>query len=64
MSAIQHLKSRKLAVVGALMASFLVLVALIAKGVPSKAAESPTPATSVIILSGDGMGIHQRKDIQ
>jgi len=64
MSAIQHLKSRKLAVVGALMASFLVLVALIAKGVPSKAAESPTPATSVIILSGDGMGIQQRTAIQ
>lgn len=63
MSVIQRISTRK-SVVG-LAAGFLVLalVMLIARGDSSKA-EPPTTATSVIILSGDGMGIQQRTAIQ
>jgi alkaline phosphatase len=63
MSAIQHLSMRKIVVAAAGLTLILALVALIAKDDPSKA-EDPTPATSVIILSGDGMGIQQRTAIQ
>ena len=64
MSAIQHLSLRKSVIVAVGMAMILATVTLIAKGDSSKAAEPATPATSVIILSGDGMGIQQRTAIQ
>ncbi len=64
MSAIQHLSKRKSVLIAIGFAMILALVALIAKGDSSKAAEPATPATSVIILSGDGMGIQQRTAIQ
>jgi len=63
MSVMQRFSTRKgvaAAVAGALV---LALVMLIARGDSSKA-DAPTPATSVIILSGDGMGIQQRTAIQ
>ncbi|HTU16378.1 MAG TPA: alkaline phosphatase [Solirubrobacterales bacterium] len=54
---------RKIVLAAAGLTLVLALVALIAKNDSSKA-EDPTPATSVIILSGDGMGIQQRTAIQ
>lgn len=63
MSAIQHLSPRKLVIAVAGMTVILALVALIAKN-DSVEASDPTSATSVIILSGDGMGIQQRTAIQ
>jgi len=63
MSAIQHLSMRKIVLAVGGLTLILALVALIAKNDSSKA-EDPTPATSVIILSGDGMGIQQRTAIQ
>ncbi|MGA7396760.1 MAG: alkaline phosphatase [Solirubrobacterales bacterium] len=65
MSAIQHLSLRKSFLALAGLALVLALVALIAKNDSSVASASdPDPATSVIILSGDGMGIQQRTAIQ
>lgn len=63
MSAIQHLSMRKIVLAAAGLTLVLALVALIAKNDQSNA-EDPTPASSVIILSGDGMGIQQRTAIQ
>ena len=63
MSVIQRIPTRKSIVAMAAAALVLALVMLIARGDSSKA-EAPTPATSVIILSGDGMGIQQRMAIQ
>lgn len=63
MSAIQHLSMRKIVLAAVGLTLVLALVALIAKNDSSKA-DDPTPATSVIILSGDGMGIQQRTAIQ
>ena len=63
MSAIQRLSPRKIVLAVAGITSILVLVALIAKNDSVKASD-PTSATSVIILSGDGMGIQQRTAIQ
>lgn len=64
MSAIQHLSLRKVIIAASAMALVLALAAFIARGDSSTAAEPATPATSVIILSGDGMGIQQRTAIQ
>jgi len=64
MSAIQHLSKRKSALIALGFAMILALVALIAREDSSQAADPATPATSVIILSGDGMGIQQRTAIQ
>lgn len=64
MSAIQHLSKRKSALIAISFAMILALVALIAREDSSQAADPATPATSVIILSGDGMGIQQRTAIQ
>ena len=64
MSAIQHLSMRKIVSAAAGLTLVLALVALIAKNDSSKAEDPTTPATSVIILSGDGMGIQQRTAIQ
>lgn len=63
MSVIQRISNRKSVAVAAAMALVLALVMLFARGESSEA-EAPTPATSVIILSGDGMGIQQRTAIQ
>lgn len=63
MSAIQHLSMRKIVLAAAGLTLVLALVALIAKN-DSSQADDPTPASSVIILSGDGMGIQQRTAIQ
>lgn len=63
MSAIKRLTTRKAAIAALGLAGLLGLAALVARGDTSKAA-SPTPPTSVIILSGDGMGIQQRTAIQ
>lgn len=63
MAAIQHLKLKRLAVAVFALAGILALVAMIARDNSSQAS-APTPDTSVIILSGDGMGIQQRTAIQ
>jgi len=63
MSVMQRVSTRKSVVAIATAALVLALVMLIARGDSSKAV-APTPATSVIILSGDGMGIQQRTAIQ
>ncbi|HMT04182.1 MAG: alkaline phosphatase [Solirubrobacterales bacterium] len=63
MSVVQRISTRKAVVATAAAALVLALVMFIARGDSSKA-EAPTPATSVIILSGDGMGIQQRTAIQ
>ena len=63
MSVIQRVPARKSLVALAAGVLVLALVMLIGRGGSSKA-EAPTQATSVIILSGDGMGIQQRTAIQ
>lgn len=63
MSAFQHLSLRKIGMVAAAMTLVLALTALISRDEPSKAS-TPAQPTSVIILSGDGMGIQQRTAIQ
>ncbi|MDQ2700834.1 MAG: alkaline phosphatase, partial [Actinomycetota bacterium] len=63
MSAIQRLSPRKIVAAVAGFTALLALVALIAKN-DSVEASDPTSKTSVIILSGDGMGIQQRTAIQ
>lgn len=63
MSVMQRISTRKTIVAAAAVALVLTLVMLFARGESSEA-EAPTPATSVIILSGDGMGIQQRTAIQ
>ena len=63
MSVIQRIPTRKSVVALAAMVLVFALVMLIGRGGSSKA-EAPTQATSVIILSGDGMGIQQRTAIQ
>lgn len=63
MSAIKRLTTRKTAIAALGLAGLLALAALVARDDTTKASP-PTPATSVIILSGDGMGIQQRTAIQ
>jgi len=63
MSVIQRISAGKRVAVAAAAALVFALVMLVARDDSSKA-EPPTPATSVIILSGDGMGIQQRTAIQ
>lgn len=64
MSVIRRNTTRKAVIGAAAAALVLALVMLIAKGDSSTAAKAPKKATSVIILSGDGMGIQQRTAIQ
>ena len=63
MVAIQHLRRFRFVFALAALAGVLVLAAVVTKGGSSQAA-APTPETSVIILSGDGMGAQQRTAIQ